>query len=135
MPSQQLHAYHMMQHTGQASRALSYFPYSILQDGEYTASVGGIRPGVSNLPEKEDRYRTSEGVLSLEEYNKRCQAARPANFEEPYRHLCGDWVKYNYDTPLADDLFKIEQRRSRLLKDKGAGLSRADIEAIRQQND
>ncbi|MEM7466102.1 MAG: hypothetical protein AAF387_04390 [Pseudomonadota bacterium] len=135
-PSQQVNKYHMMQHTGQPARALSFFPYSILNDGEYTASVGDMRPGVSHLPDKEDRYRTSQGVLSLAEYNQRCQAVKPSNFESPYRFLCGDWVKYNYDTPLADELYRLEQRHSRLLKDKGAGLNHADIEALRQaQND
>ncbi len=130
-PSQRMHEYTMMQHNDQPTKALSYFPYSILASGDYTPDVGPLRAGVSTLPRKNDRYRTSQGVLSLAEYNKRSRAFVPTVCEDTYRFLCADWVKYHYDTPLADDFFKITQARSRLLHDQGAGLSRADIEALR----
>lgn len=130
-PSQRMHDYTMMQHSDQPAKALSYFPYSLLSSGDYTASVGPMRPGNSFLPRKNDRYRTSQGVLTLAEYNRRSREFVPTLCREPYRFLCSDWVKYHYDTPLADELFKIEQRDSRLLKDKGAGLRRPDVEALR----
>lgn len=130
-PSQRMHDYTMMQHTDQPRKALSYFPYSILTTGDYTGSAGPMRPGGSSLPPKNDRYRTSEGVLTLEEYNSRSRQFVPAVCQEPYRFLCADWVKYHHDTPLADELFKHDQRDSRLLKDKGAGLRRRDVEALR----
>ena len=130
-PSQRMHDYTMMQHTGQAARALSYIPYSILADGDYTASVGPMRPGVSNLPDKADRYRTSQGVVSLEEYNRLSRERVPIMCQDKYRFLCGDWVKYHYDTALADELYKLDQSNSRLLRDRGAGLRRADIDDLR----
>jgi hypothetical protein len=130
-PSQRMHDYTMMQHTGQPARALSYFPYSILEDGDYTASVGPLRPGSSNLPAKVDRYRTTAGVLSLDEYNRRSREFVPGTCREEYRYLCADWVKYHYDSPRADALFRLDQQSSRLLKNKGAGLRRDDIERLR----
>ena len=39
-----------------------------------------------------------------------------------------------YDTPLADEMYKIEQQYSRKLKGKGAGLRRADVEALRDKS-
>jgi hypothetical protein len=131
-PSQRMHDYTMMQHTDLPRKALSYLPYSMLVDGDYTESVGPMRAGSSNLPRKNDRYRTSRGVLSLAEYNRLSREFVPQACQEPYRFLCADWLKYHYDTPLADALFKHEQRDSRLLRDRGAGLRRADIEALRR---
>ena len=130
-PSQRMHDYTMMQHSDQQAKALSYIPYSILADGDYTAGVGPMRPGHSNLSPKNDRYRTTEGVLSLAEYNRRSREFVPSTCQDRYRYLCADWVKYHYDTPLADELFKLDQRASRVLKDKGAGLRRADVERLR----
>ncbi len=131
-PPQIMHGYTMMQHTDQPAKSLSYFPYSMLADGDYTRSVGPMRPGASNLPTKNDRYQTSRGMLSLGAYMDAARSFVPDVCQPPFRHLCGDWVKYHYDTPLADELFKLEQRQSRLLKDKGAGLTRDDIEALRR---
>ena len=132
-PPQRTHGYTMMQHTDQPAKSLSYFPYSMLADGEYTRSVGPMRPGTSHLPAKNDRYRTSQGVLSLAEYMRRAREFTPAACAPRYRHLCGDWVKYHSETPLADELFRLEQRQSRLLKDRGAGLGRDDVEALRRE--
>lgn len=133
-PSQRMNDYTMMQHTDNPTKALSYFPYSMLVDGDYTRSVGALRPGASNLPAKIDRYRTSQGVLTLAQYMARAREFVPEACREPYRFLCADWVKYHHDTPLADELFKIDQRQSRLLKDRGAGLSRDAVEALRVQD-
>jgi len=130
-PSQKAHEYTMMQHTGAQAKALSYIPYSILNDGDYTASVGPMRAGNSFLPRKNNRYRTSAGVLTQSEYNLRAQEFTPATCQDPYRFLCADWVKYHYDTALADDLFEIEQRTSRTLKGKGAAIRQEDIETLR----
>ena len=131
-PSQLMHEYTMAMHTGLPRRALSYIPYNILQDGEYTASVGGMAPGNSTLAPKNDRYRTSQGVLSQAEYNQRSRDFVPRACQEPYRFLCGDWVKYHADSALADELYGFEQANSRRLQGRGAGLTRADIEALRQ---
>ena len=132
-PSQKAHEYTMMQHNGIQAKALSYIPYSILNDGDYTASVGPMRAGGSFLPRKNNRYRTSAGVLTQDEYNRRAKKFTPATCQDPYRFLCADWVKYHYDTPLANELFDIEQKTSRTLKGKGATIRQADIEALRRK--
>ncbi len=130
-PTQRLNDYAMMQHNDNPTRSLSYFPYSMLKDGEYTRGVGPMRPGITHLPKKNDHYRTSQGVLTLAEYMRRARDFVPDACRDDTRFLCADWVKYHADTPAADALFKFEQRNSRTLKDKGAGLRRADIEALR----
>ena len=132
-PSQRMHDYTMMQHTDAPTRSLSYIPYSILEDGNYTPSVGPMRPGDSYLPRKNDRYRTTQGVFSLEEFMRRSREFVPQVCQPQYRYLCADWVKYNAHTPLAEALFKLEQQHSRVLKDAGAGLRRDDVETRRNQ--
>ena len=132
-PSQRMHDYTMMNHTGTPSRALSYFPYSILADEPYTASVGGMRPGSSNLPAKNDRYRTSRGVLGIEEYNKLSREFTPQACLPENRFKCADWVKYHAGTADADALFGLAQANSRNLKGKGSTLNRADVEALREK--
>jgi len=133
-PSQRMHEYSMMQHTAEPRKALSYFPYSLLNGEPYTASVGGMRPGGSNLAPKNDRYRTSRGVLSEAEYNRLSREFVPAACSPPYRFLCADTVKYQYGSAAVDELFRIEQQHSRNLKGRGASLSRADVEALRDRD-
>lgn len=82
------------------------------------------------LPEKVDKYRTTRGDMTLKELNQNCKKFVPKLCTEPYRHLDDTWVKYHYDTPLADELYKLEQQSSRKLKGRGAGLTRADINAL-----
>jgi len=130
-PSQQLNRYSMMQHSNAPSRVYSHIPYSILADGDFTRTCGPMKSGITNLPTKVDRYTTSAGVLGLEEYNRRSRDFSPQVCSDKYRHLCETWVKYNHDAPLADELYRIEQRHSRKLNGKGAGLSRIDIERLR----
>jgi hypothetical protein len=60
-------------------------------------------------------------VLTLDEYNRRAREFTPRLCQDKYRFLCETWVKYNYTSPLADELYRLEQRESRSMKDKGAG--------------
>lgn len=133
-PSQRAHEYTMAQHTDLPRKGLSYFPYSILSGEPYTASVGGMRPGVTNLPDKTDRYRTSRGIMTCDEYNQASREFVPQACNADNRFRCADWVKYHYGTPEADALFAIEQAQSRLLAGKGSALSRADVEALRRDS-
>jgi hypothetical protein len=132
LPSHAANDYTMMQHSNKPQRLFSPIPYSILQGEDYTASCGPVYPGKSHLPRKIDRYTTSRGVLTLEEYNRLSREFRPAVTDPKFRHLCETWLKYHADTPLADELYKLEQSQSRVLKGKGAGLRRADIEKLRE---
>jgi hypothetical protein len=130
-PSQQLNPYTMMKHSAAPTRLYSQIPYSILTDQDFTSTCGPVRSGITNLPAKVDRYTTSVGVIGLEEFNRRSAQFTPEVASDKYRHLCETWVKYNYDSELADELYRIEQRNSRHLEGRGAGLTRADIDALR----
>ena len=71
--------------------------------------------------------------VSAAAYLARAKEAKVTQAEAPYRFLCEQWVKHHADDELAQAMYKEEQASSRLLKDKGAGLSRDDIEALRRQ--
>jgi hypothetical protein len=120
-----------MQHSDKPQRMFSPIPYSILSGEDYVASCGPIRPGVTHHDPKIDRYTTTRGVLTLAEYNQLAREMTPEVCTDKYRFLCETWVKYHYDTPLADELYRLGQAHSRLLKGAGAGLRRADVEALR----
>jgi hypothetical protein len=68
-----------------------------------------------------DRYRTSAGTLTLDEYNRRAREFTPALCTDKYRFLCETWVKYNHHTALANELYELEQRESRTLRGRGTG--------------
>ena len=113
--------YTMMQLSDNPVRCYTPLPYSVLSGDEYVPSVGGIRHGTSHLARKVDRYRTSQGVLSLEEYNRRARSFTPELCSPRYRFLCETWLKYNHELPLARDLYRLEQRESRTMHDHGTG--------------
>lgn len=120
LPGHRQSPYQMMQYSDGASRVYTPLPYSVLAGEEYVPHVGPIQAGTSHLDPKVDRYRTTAGVLTLDEYNRRARAFTPETCQDKYRFLCETWVKYNYRTPLADELYRLEQRESRGLKGKGA---------------
>jgi len=130
-PTNQLSEYAMMQHADKPQRLYSLIPYSILQGEDYTPTAGPVYPGKSHLPAKIDRYQTTRGVLPLVEFNRQAREKIPALCSDKYRYLCETWVKYNSHSPLADELYRLEQSQSRILEGKGAGLSRADVERLR----
>jgi hypothetical protein len=132
LPSQRLHDYAMMQHNDRPVRYLSQIPYAVLNEGGGDG-VGPLAKGVTHHAEKRDAYRTTAGVLRLDDYNARAAAFRPAQMAEPYRFLCDTSIKYRPQAPEVDALYRLEQQRSRLLRDRGAGLSRADVEALREK--
>ncbi|MEM1139553.1 MAG: hypothetical protein AAGH45_06675, partial [Pseudomonadota bacterium] len=131
-PSQRMTEYAMMQHSNAPTRVYSLIPYSILETGDYTKTVGAMAPGITYLPQKEDRYNTSKGVIGIDEYNRLAREKRLDDPSMKYRLYCEQWLKHNAHTPLADEMYKEEQQRSRRLAGKGAGLSREDIDAIRK---
>jgi hypothetical protein len=120
LPNQQISPFSMMQHSDRPTRLFTPIPYSILAGEAYVPSCGLPQPGTSHLDAKNDRYRTTEGVLTLAEYNKRAQENLPEICSDKFRFLCETWVKYNSHTPLADELYRLEQQHSRTIKGKGA---------------
>src|SRR5260370_36188811 len=94
--------------------------YSIRAGEESVPSCGPIQACVSHLEPKVNRSRTTAGVLTLAEYNRRAREFTPQLCSEKYRFLCETWTKYNHHTPLANELYELEQRESRTLRGKGA---------------
>ena len=121
LPSQQLSPFSMMQHSNRPARLFTPLPYSVLCNEEFVSGVGPIQRGGSNLAPKIDRYRTSQGTLSLKEYNERARAHVPALCSDEYRFLCETWVKYHPDDPRCRRLYELEQRHSRTLRGIGVG--------------
>lgn len=120
LPNNRQSPFTMMQHKDQATRVYTPLPLSVLAGEEYVASCGGLQPGTTCLPPKVDRYRTTAGVLTLADYNRRVREFTPEACTDKYRFLCETWVKYNYRSPLADELYRLEQSQSRNLQDRGA---------------
>lgn len=119
LPSQQASPYTMAMHSNAPKKLYTPLPYSVLAGDDYAPTVGPIQKGRSSFV-KNERYRTTQGVLTLDEYNKRARAFTPTVCEDRYRFLCETWVKYNHESPLADELYRAEQRGSRTLDGKGA---------------
>jgi hypothetical protein len=130
LPSQHLGGHAMMQHNNQPVRYISHLPFTVV-DGAGQAMPREIAPGVSSQPDKEGGYTTTVGKLALADYNARAQAFRPAQMERRFALLNDTWIKWNAGDPLADELYRLEQAGSRMIKDRGAGLTADAIEALR----
>ena len=105
----------------------------MLDDDEWTSGVGPIRGGSTSLPRKTALYTTTRGKLTQDECNEAARAREftPSVTAAGARYLDDSWVKHNHASPEADALYRAAQENSRTLKGKGAGLTRADIDAIR----
>lgn len=130
LPSQHQPAHVMMQHNNQSARYITHIPFTVC-DGHGAIMGNDIAPGVTSHASKLDSYTTSEGVLTLAGYNARAKACRPAQMAPGLRGLNDTWIKWNPTDPRVDQLYRLEQRLSRNLKDKGVGLTPDQIEALR----
>lgn len=120
LPSQQQSPFTMMKWSNRPTKVLTPLPYSILAGEDYIPRMGPPQPGGSHLPAKNDRYRTTRGVLDLETYNAAARGFVPEGCREPWTWLCETWVKHHAGTPEADALYAIDQRQSRTLNGKGS---------------
>jgi len=134
LPSQRLHDYAMMKHKDGPVRYLSHVPYAVLTEERAPARALPFPRGVSHLSAKVDRYATTQGHLSLADYNARAAAFRPRQMEERYRFLCDTSVKHGMAPDDVAALYRLEQEHSRTLRGKGPGLSRADVESLREKS-
>jgi hypothetical protein len=122
-----------MQHNNRPARYSSQIPYSVLDRAELGEGLAPIGKGVSHLPEKTGEYRTTEGMLSLEEYNRRASANRPTQMEPGLRHLCDTSIKYAADDNEAvQRLYADERKHSAALADAPLRLSRDEVEGRRR---
>ena len=130
LPSQQLTPYAMMQHSNRPARYLSQIPHSVVTEPGATAAVRPLA-GSSHFPDKRDTYTTTRGVLPLAEYNAAAKDFVPEAMAPAYRGLSDTWLRWHADDPRADALYRIEQRQSHRIKDRGIGMTRDEVEARR----
>lgn len=130
LPSAQCQDYLMMQHANLPKRVYTPLPLTLLDGESFVPSVGPPQAGLTYLPQKEDRYRTSRGVIGIDDYNRLAAGFTPAICAPRFRNLDETWVKYNYTDPLADEYYKLHQAQARKIAGAGAGLRRADVAAL-----
>jgi hypothetical protein len=127
LPTQQVNPYTMARWSNSPFHMEQGIPYSILANDEWTPSVGPMGPASTSLPPKTGLWQTSEGKLTLDELNARCREFVPTHAQKPYVYLDDWWIKYNFDRPEADELYRSTQKLSTNLRDRGASVTRADL--------
>lgn len=139
MPYQSRDEYHMAAYSNATKEMFSLVPSSVLYNRDYKLRVNEpgmeIGEGITYLPAKTSLYTTTAGKLPLDELNKRAKTFTPKILQEPWRYYDEEWVKHNYDTSEADELYKLSQIGSRNIEGKGAGLKREDIQRIRRESE
>ncbi|MBJ8348830.1 hypothetical protein [Antrihabitans sp. YC2-6] len=130
LPHQKANEYTMARYSGLNQNMLTGIPYSVLTDDDFAPTVGNRFSGSSSLPAKNGLWTTSAGRIDIDEYNRLAQGFKPAVLSGDHRYLDEEWVKWNYGSERADDLYRLAQRGSRNLEGRGAGLRRADVSAI-----
>jgi hypothetical protein len=112
-------------------------PADVLRDHDYSrrANPNGLADCkfTQILPEKTGAYTFSSGRLTESEVNERARAHVNPFVEEPWRHLDEQTVKWRWEDPEVDAMYRYAQEHSRLLSDKGSSLRRADIDAVRAE--
>ncbi len=107
----------------------------VLSDHDYSlrASPNGMADfrGTSSLPAKIQPYTTTLGRLSEAEANESARKFSSPLFEEPWASVDDEWVKWNWQSPEVDALYRYGQETSRLLKDQGSGVLRSTISELR----
>ncbi len=132
LPAQQGSSYNMSKWADAPGDMWTPVPYSVLRDKEFTATTGPLPAGWTSLDEKAGPYLTTRGKLSLDEYNAAVREFTPSSCQPDYRYLDDSWVRTHADTPLARALYCVEQQRSGELKDRGAMVTREQMNAIRR---
>ncbi len=114
-------------------------PAHVLGDHDYSLRVNpnGLADvrGTSSLPAKTGGYQFACGRLSEEEMNGRAREFDSPLLRAPWRHIDDQTVKYRFRDPDVDALYRYTQEHSRLLRDGGSALVRADIDRIRTEAD
>ena len=126
-PHQKTNEYSMARYSGLNQNMLTGVPYSVLTDDDHAPTAGDRLSGSSSLEPKTGLWTTSAGRLEIEDYNRLARGFRPEVLTEPHRYLDEEWVKRQWATERADDLYRVTQRGSRNLEGRGAGLRRADL--------
>lgn len=132
LTSQQGSEYHMSKWANAPGEMFSPIPYSVLNDDQFTPTVGPIREGSCTLAPKISTWTTTRGRLTQDQCNQAARAFTPSYIDKGSRYLDDSWVKHHAGDPRAQELYAATQAHSSSLAGKGAGLRRADIEALRR---
>jgi hypothetical protein len=118
-------------------RNANLVPARVLTGDDYPRRVnpGGLADatGTSSLPAKSARYTTTAGRLTEDELNERARAFRSPLLEAPWRHIDEQTIKWHWQEPEVDALYRYTQEGSRLLRHRGASLRREDLDRIRRE--
>lgn len=119
----------------QSGRTREFVPASVLSDHGYSRRVNpdgfDSISGDRKLPQKTAGFTTSKGSLSQDEMNQAARDFSTPLLEEPWRNLDDAAVKWSWQDPATNDLYRYTQEGSRLIEGRGAGLLREDIAEIR----
>ncbi len=121
----------------QHGRVRAFVPAYVLNDHDYPRRVNpnGDRDvkGSTSLPPKRGRYTFASGRLTEDEMNRAAREFSSPLLEPPWRNIDDPTVKYHWRQPEVEALYRYTQERSRLLRDRGASLVRADLDRIRSE--
>jgi hypothetical protein len=116
-------------------RGAHMIPGHVLSDHDYSLRVNpnGLADskGTTSLREKTSTYWTTQGRLSEEELNAAARSFESPLIDGPWRNYDSYTVKYHWNDPEVDAMYRYTQEQSRLLHDAGASVLREDIESLR----
>lgn len=115
-------------------RVAQLVPSFVLIDHDYSRrSSENATSTRSDFLRKQGTYQFLEGRLTQDELNAKARNYSSPLLESPWRHFDDASVKFGYQDPDVDAMYKYTQEHSRLLKGQGSTLVRADIERIRRE--
>lgn len=118
-------------------RNANLIPAHILNDHDYPRRVNpnGLSDskGESRLPVKTGKYTFARGKLTQDEMNQAAREFDSPLLKAPWRYIDEQHVKWHYESDDVQALYRYTQESSRLLKDQGSGIVRADIDRIRKE--
>jgi hypothetical protein len=119
-----------------SGRIATLVPARVLDVDDYSrranpAGLADVRTAM-DLPGKAGAYQFVSGRLDEDEMNRRARAFDSPLLRSPWRNIDEATVKWHWQDPDVDRLYRYTQERSRLLSDRGSGLRRDDVDAIRR---
>ena len=110
-------------------------PADVLHGHDYSLRVnpGGFSECnfEKKLPDKTGKYTFSFGRVDEAELQERSRDFDSPLLKEPWRSLDDQAVKWRWEDPEVDNMYRYAQEHSRLLRDQGASLRRTDLDALR----
>ena len=117
-----------------SGRVAQLVPAFVLNDHDYSRRASdGATSTRSDLARKTSTYQFLEGRLTQDELNAKARAYTSPLLQAPWRNFDDASVKFGYGDPDVDAMYRYTQETSRLLRDRGSTLVRADIERIRKE--